>query len=111
MGMFVVSTAKNGSTHFSLHAGNGEIILSSQMYASKESAFAGIESVRVNAPFEERYERKVTAEGKPMFNLKAANHEVIGTSQGYSSEIARDIGIESVKKNGPPAQIEDETVS
>lgn len=111
MSKFVVSTAKDGSIHFSLHAANGEIILSSQIYSSKASALAGIESVRANAPLDERFERKVSAGDKPMFNLKAANHQVIGTSQGYSSEIARDIGIESVKKNAPTASIEDETVA
>ncbi|MCK7593053.1 YegP family protein [Pseudomarimonas salicorniae] len=110
MGMFVLSTAKDGSFHFSLHAANGEIILSSQMYTTKAAAFDGIDSVRANAPHDERFERKINAAGQPMFNLKAANHQVIGTSQGYSSEIARDIGIESVKQNAPGAGIEDEAI-
>ena len=109
MSKFVVSTAKDGSTHFSLHATNGEIILASQMYASKSAALAGIESVRSNAALDERFERKTNAAGKPMFNLKAGNHQVIGTSQGYSSEMARDIGIESVKKNAPAAKLDDQT--
>ena len=109
MGKFVVSTAKDGSSYFRLHAGNGEIILSSQMYASKASALAGIESVRTNAPLDERYERKTDAGGKPMFNLKAANQQVIGTSQSYSGEAARDNGIESVKNNAPTATLDDQT--
>ena len=36
--------------HFVLKAGNGQVILSSQMYASKSSAMNGIESVKKNAP-------------------------------------------------------------
>jgi uncharacterized protein YegP (UPF0339 family) len=46
-----------------------------------------------------------------MFNLKAANGQVIGTSEIYSSVTARDAGIESVKKNAPAASAEDNTGS
>jgi uncharacterized protein len=47
---FVLSKAKNGKFHFSLKAGNGEIIATSQMYDSKSGALNGIESVKKNAP-------------------------------------------------------------
>ena len=46
----------------------------------------------------------------PYFVLKAANGEPIGTSEVYSSEAAAKNGIESVKKNAPIAQIEDQTI-
>ena len=36
--------------HFVLKAGNGQVILSSQMYSSKATAMNGIESVKKNAP-------------------------------------------------------------
>lgn len=49
-GKFVLSKAKNGKFHFSLKAGNGEIIATSQMYDSKSGALNGIESVKKNAP-------------------------------------------------------------
>ena len=45
----------------------------------------------------------------PMFNLKAGNGEIIGTSEVYSSKAACKNGIESVKKNAPAAKIEDQT--
>ncbi|MEJ2002779.1 MAG: YegP family protein [Maritimibacter sp.] len=44
-----------------------------------------------------------------MFNLKASNGQVIGTSESYSSTSARDNGIESVKKNAPDASLDDQT--
>jgi uncharacterized protein YegP (UPF0339 family) len=47
---FALKKSTNGKYHFNLQAGNGEIIATSQMYESKESAEKGIESVRVNAP-------------------------------------------------------------
>ena len=43
--------------------------------------------------------------GKFSFNLKAANGQVIGTSQSYKSESGRDNGVESVKKNAPAAPV------
>ena len=94
-----------------MKAGNGEIILSSEMYASKASAENGVESVRKNSPDDKRYERKETKTGQHMFNLKAANHEVIGTSESYTTATARDTGIESVKKNAPVATVDDQTIS
>lgn len=95
--------------HFSLKAGNGEKILSSEMYETKAGAENGIESVKTNAPIDARYERKNASNGSPMFNLRAANDKVIGTSETYSSVSARDNGIESVKSNAPSATTDDQT--
>ena len=43
------------------------------------------------------------------FDLKAANGEVIATSEVYTSEDACRNGIASVKKNAPIAGVEDQT--
>jgi uncharacterized protein YegP (UPF0339 family) len=43
--------------------------------------------------------------GKFRFRLKAANGEVIATSEGYASKEGCVNGIESVKKNAPIAKI------
>jgi uncharacterized protein YegP (UPF0339 family) len=42
----------------------------------------------------------MAANGKAFFNLKAANHMVIGTSQQYATEASRERGIASVKAAG-----------
>jgi len=47
----------------------------------------------------------VAANGKPFFNLKATNGQVIGNSQMYASERTRDNGIASVMKHAPEAKI------
>lgn len=47
------------------------------------------------------YVLKQSASGKYMFNLKAANHQVILTSQLYESKKAAENGIASVQKHGP----------
>lgn len=105
---FVLSKSKNGKFMFNLKAANGEPILSSEMYEAKSSAKNGIESVKTNAPMAERYEKKASKKGEPYFVLKAGNNQVIGTSEMYSSESARDNGIASVKKNAPGAEIDDQ---
>ena len=63
--------------------------------------------MRKNAAHDVRFERKTTTAGKAMFNLKATNGQVIGTSESYSSSSARDNGIASVMKNAPDAKMED----
>lgn len=89
--------------HFVLKAANGQVILSSQMYASKSSAVNGIESVKTNAPTDSLYDRKTSSNGKFYFNLKSTNGQIIGSSQMYTSESGMNNGIESVKKNAPDA--------
>jgi uncharacterized protein len=108
-GKFEVKTAKSGQTHFNLLAGNGQIILQSEMYESKASALNGIESIKKNAGNADRFERLVSKSSKPYFVIKAGNHQVIGQSQQYESEAGRDNGIESVMKNAPDADIVDLT--
>ncbi len=108
-GKFVIDKARNGQFYFNLHAANGEPILKSETYVTRASAEHGIASVRVNALLDERYERRVDKAGAPYFSLKAGNHEIIGTSEAYSSPSARDSGIESVKKNAPDAVLQDNT--
>jgi uncharacterized protein YegP (UPF0339 family) len=75
------------------------------MYTTKDAALNGIESVKKNSPDDAQYERKTSTSSQPFFVLKAKNHEVIGRSETYSSEGAREKGIESVKKNGPVATV------
>lgn len=106
-GKFELKTAANGKFHFNLKAGNGQIILSSEMYETKAAAQNGIASVQKNAAEEGRYERRKAANGDPFFVLKAGNGEQIGRSETYSSDSAMENGIESVKTNAPGAKIEE----
>jgi uncharacterized protein YegP (UPF0339 family) len=102
-GKFELKTAKNGKFHFNLKAGNGQIILSSEMYETKNAAENGIESVKKNAGNDGSYDRKASAKGEPYFTLKAGNGEIIGKSEMYSSNSAMENGIDSVKTNAADA--------
>lgn len=107
MGKFEITTRKNGEYQFNLKAGNGQVILTSEGYSSKSGCQNGIDSVRKNADDDSKFERKTSSNGKPYFNLKATNGQVIGNSEMYESESSRDNGIESVKKNAPTAEVSD----
>jgi uncharacterized protein YegP (UPF0339 family) len=111
MATFEIDRARDGQFYFRLKAGNGETILISEMYKAKASAINGIESVKKNAPLPERYEKLNSSKNQPYFVLKAANHEVIGNSEMYSSEAARDNGIDSVMRNAPVATVKDLTAA
>lgn len=108
-GKFEVKNTSHGQFMFNLKAGNGEIILTSEFYTAKSSALGGIESVRTNSPVDGRFDRKIASNGSPYFTLKAANGEVIGKSEMYSSTSAMENGIASVMRNAPEAQVVDTT--
>lgn len=111
MGKFVISQRSNGDYQFNLKADNGQVILTSQGYASKASCTNGIESVRTNSADAGRFERLTASNGKFYFNLKASNGQVVGSSQMYEAEAGRDNGIDSVMRNAPGADVVDETTA
>jgi hypothetical protein len=106
-GIFEVKTTKAGKFHFVLKAGNGQVILSSQQYASKDTALNGIESVKKHATKDAAFERKTDKAGAPYFVLNADNGQVIGQSESYSSNSAMENGVESVKSNAPTATLKE----
>lgn len=108
MGKFVVTTRKNGEFQFNLKASNGQVILTSEGYSTKSACLNGIESVKKNAVNADKFEVKVAKNGKPFFNLKATNGQVIGASQMYASETTMKAGIASVMKNAPEADVVEE---
>jgi uncharacterized protein YegP (UPF0339 family) len=108
-GYYELKKAADGRFHFTLCAGNHEVILASQLYAEKRGAEEGIAAVRDNGTHDARYERKLSAAGEPYFSLKAANGQVIGSSEMYGTEASRDNGIRSVMSNCPSGTLKDLT--
>src|SRR6187455_1531457 len=98
MATFQILRKAGGQFYFHLRAtGNNEIILQSEGYEAKAGCISGIESVKANAGDESRYSKLESKNGQWYFTLKAANGEVIGTSELYTSASNRDHGIELVK--------------
>ncbi|SKB50968.1 YegP family protein [Daejeonella lutea] len=110
MGTFVIKKRNNGEFQFDLKAGNGQTILTSEGYTTKSGCENGIESVRTNSQDESRFERKISANMKYYFSLKASNGQIIGTSEMYESSSSRDKGVDSVQSNAKGAKVDDQTV-
>ena len=110
MAKFEVSQRVNGEFQFNLKADNGKVILTSEGYKAKASAYNGVESVRKNAPDAERYDVMESKDGQCYFTLKAGNNEVIGTSEMYVNFDNANEGIARVKELAPTAELDDMTV-
>ena len=105
MGKFEIYKDKRREFRFRLKAKNGQTILTGEVYASKSGCENGIDSIRKNSIDDSRYDCLTSKSGKPYFNLKAGNNQLIGNSQMYSSQKAMKNGIESVKKNASGAAV------
>ncbi|MGX7666257.1 YegP family protein [Flavobacterium pedocola] len=108
MGSFLITKRANGEFQFVLKAGNGQVILASEGYTTKAACENGIESVKKNSQDDARFDRLESKNGKPYFNLKATNGQIIGSSEMYESVASRDNGIESVMKNAPDADVKED---
>lgn len=119
MGKFVIRNTKTG-VKFDLKAGNGEVIATSEVYASQAACKNGVESVRKNAPVaavedqtvegfavekHPKFEIYTDKAGEFRFRLKATNGQIIAVSEGYMAMAGCKNGIESVKKNAPEAAV------
>ena len=119
MGKFVIRNTKTG-VKFDLKAGNGEVIATSEVYASQAACKNGVESVRKNAPVaavedqtvegfavekHPKFEIYTDKAGELRFRLKATNGQIIAVSEGYKAMAGCKNGIESVKKNAPEAAV------
>ena len=105
MAKFEIKTAKDGQNYFNLLGAEGKVILSSEMYTTMKSCENGVASVKKNAPMDERYEMKQSESGKFLFNLKAGNHQIIGTSMTFATEEAAKAALETVKAEAADAEV------
>ena len=122
MSKFVIRRVASG-VKFDLRAANGQTVASSETYRTVSACRKGVESVRKTAPAAptedrtqdgwktlpnpkfELYEDKA---GRFRFRLKAGNGRIIAASEGYTAKASCENGIESVKRNAPEAEIEEE---
>ena len=122
MGKFVVRKTNTG-IKFDLKAGNGEVIATSEVYASEAACRNGVASVQKNAPVaavenqtvegyavekHPKFEVYADKAGEFRFRLKATNGQIIAVSEGYKAMASCLNGIESVKKNAVDAPIVEE---
>lgn len=110
MGRFkVFKSAVNGQFYFRFNASNGEQILASESYTTRQGCLNGIAAVKSRAPFDYAYTRIDNA-GNYRFNMTGANYEIIArSSEGYTTRQGRENAIEVVKREAPSAAIDDLT--
>lgn len=121
MSRFVLKKVNTG-IKFDLYAGNGQDIVSSEVYSSRAAVLRGIESVRKNAHsanFEDLTIRESTPQPNPKFELyrdksgqfrfrlRSRNGKIIAVSDGYGTKAAALGGMESVRKNAAIAALEE----
>lgn len=102
---------QEGKFRFNLRAENGEIILHSESYVTENGCDGGINSVRINSPYDSQYKRNIALNGQYYFVLHAVNSQVIGTSETYTTIAARENGIKAVQRVGLTAPVDDQTKS
>lgn len=121
MHKFKITAAKNDQ-FVAKFVYNAETMVWSESYASKASAKNCIESIKKNAPDavvvdltndEEgkgyRFEIVGSKDGQFFVRFVASNGETMVRSETYTSKASAKNCIESVKKNGPAAPVEDES--
>ena len=119
MGKFVIRETNTG-IKFDLKAGNGEVILTSEVYKAERSCKNGVASVVKNAPVaavedqtvegfakvkHPKFELYTDKAGEFRFRLKAKNGQIIAVGESYKKKPSCLNGIESVKKNAPDAEV------
>lgn len=105
---FELRKSSNSQYYFILRSkGNGEVILkASETYTTKQGCQNGIDAVKVNAPYDSRYNRKNDYTNYT-FNLEASNGKILGNSESYTTSSSRENAIEAVKRDAPGAPVED----
>ena len=106
---FELTKSEKGEFYFKLINADGGTLVRSEGYNAKASATNGIESVRKNSTEDGRYELKEASDGRPFFNLKASNGQVVGTSPMFKDEAARSAAIAEVKSGAAGAAVSDKT--
>jgi uncharacterized protein len=95
-GRFETYKGVDGQHYFQLLAKNGEKILRSEGYTSLSSAKKGISSVKKNGLLDDAFEVLEADNGEFYFNLVAANGEIIGTSELYTTKQSAEGGVDGV---------------
>lgn len=119
---YVIRKVPSG-VKFDLRSGNGQTVLTSEVYANAAVCRKGIESVRKNAPrakLENQTEENFRTLSNPKFELyrdrtgdfrfrlRARNGKIVAISQPYAAKAGALGGIESVKNHAAEAEIQEE---
>ncbi len=105
---YVIKKTKSNKYYWNLYAINGQCILTSEMYTTKQNAKHGINSSKNNNA-DISFVFKIAKSKLVYFVQKGLNGEIIGTSEMYSTNVNAVNGITAVKEYGSIANVEDLT--
>jgi len=94
---FDVFQGNDGDYYFHFTAANGEILLRSEGYTTRQGADNGIDSVVANAPDTRNVEILESSDSQFYFVVKAPNGEIIATSETYVSKTNAERGARAVR--------------
>jgi len=77
---------------FNVYAANGAVVLTSESYTTEAAALNGAFSTVESGTSVSAYETRQAANGQYYFVLKAANSQIVGTSQLYSTKASAERG-------------------
>ena len=106
---FEITKNDKGEFHFKLLDAAGKTLVRSEGYNAKASCTNGVESVRKNSAEDKRFEVKAASDGRPYFNLKASNGQVICTSPMFADAAACDAAIAATKAGAADAPVDDKS--
>lgn len=98
MKSFQIFKTKNGGYTFRVLGTNGAIVLSSDVYLTKEECMNSLKRVQIAAQEDSNFERTSHSNGYVSFTLKTHNGQILGRSEMYASMAGRENGIELVKR-------------
>jgi len=108
MAKYKIKRAVNFQYYWVFEASNGETILTSETYTTKDSCRNGIYSSKVSVN-DSNFDRRNSINNQYYFNQRANNYQVLGTSETYTTTYSREHAIDIVKSEAPAASIEDLT--
>jgi uncharacterized protein YegP (UPF0339 family) len=94
---FDVFVGEDGDYYFRFVAANGESLLRSEGYTTRQAADAGIDAVVANAPDTRNVEILQASDGEWYFTVKAGNGEIVATSEMYASKFNAERGARTVR--------------
>lgn len=86
MGQFIISENEKGEFLFNFKDGNGDTVLTSEIYTSKDYCKNGIQCAKNNSLLKSRYEKKTISDEHFQFYLRSSIGNIVGTSPIYISQ-------------------------
>ncbi|MEJ7602719.1 MAG: YegP family protein [Kofleriaceae bacterium] len=93
-----IGAGPSGQYHFNFHAGNGQIVLSSESYTTEAAAYNGAFAVQQDGQSAAAYTVHASASGSFYFTVKADNGQIIGISQQYTTKSNAQAGADALVK-------------